>query len=135
MHNLSNTRLWLLRAMYLLIVLGNSVTIVPEIIAPPTTDADPHSVIRSFLGALTLLSLLGIRYPVQMIPILLFELCWKTLWIVAFASRMWLNGGLDEYATGVLVACTMGVVLTPLVLPWDYVCERYLKAKAEPWRR
>jgi hypothetical protein len=33
----------------------------------------------SFFGALTLLSLLGVRYPVRMMPLLIFELTWKLI--------------------------------------------------------
>jgi hypothetical protein len=117
-------RLHLLRAMYLLIAVGLGLTIWPLIIAPEARAADPHSVIQSILGAFSLLALVGLRYPLQMLPILLFELIWKTLWVLLFALPVWLRGGLDEYATGVLFACGMGVVLTPLVIPWRYVFSR-----------
>ena len=114
-------RLYLLRAMYLLIVVGLGVTIWPSILTPETRVADPHSVIQSMLGAFSLLALFGLRHPLLMLPILFFELIWKTLWVLVFALPVWLRSGLDEYGTSVLFACGMGVVLTPLVIPWRYV--------------
>lgn len=117
-------RLHLLRAMYLLITVGLGLTIWPSIVAPETRVADPHSVIQSILGSFSLLALVGLRYPLLMLPILFFELIWKTLWILMFALPLWLTTGLDEYATGVFFACSMGVVLTPLVIPWRYVFSR-----------
>lgn len=118
-------RLHLLRAMYLLIAVGLGLTIWPSIVAPEIRVADPHSVIQSILGAFSLLALVGLRYPLAMLPILFFELIWKTLWVLVYALPVWLSTGLDEYASGVLFACGMGVVLTPLVIPWRYVIARY----------
>lgn len=123
-YEVAKWQLHLLRAMYLLIAVGLGLTIWPSVIAPEARVADPHSVIQSILAAFSLLSLVGLRYPLQMLPILLFELIWKTLWVLVFALPVWLGGGLDEYATGVLFACGMGVVLTPLVIPWRYVFSR-----------
>ena len=39
-----------------------------------------HGIAMSFLGALTLLSLLGVRYLIRMLPLLIFEFVWKTIW-------------------------------------------------------
>ena len=128
-------RLYLLRAMYLLIAVGLALNFWPAIIAPPNTTANASTVVRSLLGALAILCALGLRYPVQMLPLLLFELLWKVIWVVAFALRMWLHQGLDEYASETLFACLMGVVLVPLVLPWGYIFRHYVAAKGDPWRR
>lgn len=133
MSEVSTLRLYLLRGMYLLIAVGLGITIWPGIIAPPDTVANANTVIRALLGALAVVSLLGLRYPLQMLPILLFELLWKLIWVVAFALRMWLATGLDEYASQTLFACLMGVVLVPIVMPWGYVFKHYIRAQAEPW--
>ena len=130
----STLRLFLLRGMYLFIAVGLALTVWPDIIAPAGTAANRQTVILALLGGLAVMCALGLRYPVQMIPILLFELIWKVIWVVAFAFRMWLNGGLDDYATQTLFACMMGVVLVPIALPWGYVYRRYIKAPTEPWR-
>lgn len=131
MREVTKVRLYLLRAMYLLMAIGLGLSIWPSIIAPETRVADPHSVIQSILGAFSLLALLGLRYPLQMLPILLFELTWKTLWVIGYALPVWSRTGLDEYAAGVLFACAMGIVLTPIVIPWRYVIVRYIQAPTE----
>ncbi len=129
----STLRLNLLRAMYAFIAIGLCLTIWPQIVSPPFT-ADAKSVIRALLGALAVLAAVGIRYPLKMLPLLLFELLWKLIWVAASALPMWLGPGLDEYASETLFACLMGIVLVPLVIPWGYVCAHYIKAPAEPWR-
>ena len=48
------------------------------------------------LGAVSLLAVLGLRYPLQMLPLLFFELLWKSIWVLAFGLRLWAAGGLDE---------------------------------------
>ena len=131
----STLRLYLLRAMYLFIAVGLVLTVWPDIVAPSDTIANAKTVIRSLLGALALLSAPGLRYPLQMIPVLLFELLWKIIWVVAFALRMFLHQGLDQYATETLFACLLGLVLVPLALPWGYVFRHYLAARSEPWRQ
>ena len=119
--------------MYALIAVGLAVTIWPYIISPPDLVAGPKSVIRALLGALALMSLLGLRYPLQMLPILLFELLWKIIWVTASALPMWLGPGLDAYASETLFACLMGVVIVPIVVPWGYVIQRYIRSPSEPW--
>lgn len=134
MPEVTKLQLYLLRAMYLLIVVGLGLTVWPSIIAPAERMADPHSVIQSILGAFCLLSLVGLRYPLQMLPILLFELIWKTLWVLGFALPVWLRTGLDEYAAGVMFACAMGIVLTPIAVPWRYLFTRAQQLRANDKR-
>lgn len=127
-------RLYLLRAMYLFIAVGLLVSIWPEIFNSSGNTADSHTVVNSFLAALTLLALVGLRYPLKMLPILIFELLWKAVWLLVFALPMYMSDGLDEYAAGVAFACGMGVALTSLVVPWRYVANHYFLAKGNAWR-
>jgi membrane associated rhomboid family serine protease len=110
-------------------------TIWTHIIAPTTLVAGPSSVIRALLGALAAMCLLGLRYPLRMLPLLLFEFLWKLIWVVASALPMWLGPGLDQYASDTLFATLMGVVLVPIVLPWRHVFEQYIRAPGDRWRR
>lgn len=135
MPDVSLFRLYLLRAMYLLIAVGLGLTLWPSIIASSGTAADSHTVVKALLGALSLLCLLGLRYPLRMLPLLIFELLWKVIWVVAFALPLWLTDRLDAYGTETLFACMMGVVLVPLVIPWGHVYRNYVKAPGEAWTK
>ena len=134
MSEVGTLRLYLLRGMYLLIAVGLGITIWPSILVPHGTAANEGTAIEALLGALAVVSALGLRYPLRMLPILLFELLWKLIWVVGFALRMWLATGLDEYASQTLFACLIGVVLVPIVMPWGYVFEHYVRAAGTPWR-
>jgi hypothetical protein len=133
MNEFTPLRLYLLRAMYLLMAVGLGFTFWPLIVAPPNLIADSKTVVRALLGALGLLSLLGVRYPIRMLPLLLFELLWKIIWVAAFAIPLWLSKGLDAYAEETLFACLMGVVLVPIVLPWGYVLRHYVLERGNTW--
>ncbi|MEW7278935.1 hypothetical protein ABW636_10105 [Aquimarina sp. 2201CG1-2-11] len=129
MSEISKLSLYFLRAMYLLIAAGLILTIWPEIIVPTQRLANEDTVIQSLLGALALLAALGIRFPIKMLPILIFELIWKLIWVFGFALPTWLNHGLDTYAKETLFACLIGVILVPIVIPWRYVYNHYIKLK------
>lgn len=135
MNEVGVVRLYALRAMYLLMAVGLLLAIWPNIISPPDLIAGPKSVIRALLGALGLLCLLGLRYPLQMLPLLLLELLWKVIWVVASVLPMWQGPGLDGYASETLIECLIGIVLLPLVIPWGYVIARYVRTPAEPWAK
>jgi hypothetical protein len=133
MSKVSTIRLYLLRGMYLLIAVGLGVTIWPGILSPPDNLSHMGSVVRSVLGAVSLLALLGLRYPLKMLPLLFFELVWKSIWVLVFGLPLWLNGQLDANTGETLFACLMGIVLVPIVLPWGYVFNHYLRASGDPW--
>ncbi|MBC8133035.1 MAG: hypothetical protein H7X95_08650 [Deltaproteobacteria bacterium] len=133
MSEVSTFRLYLLRAMYLLIVVGLGVTIWPGIVSPPENLPHMDSVVRSVLGAVSLLAALGIRYPLKMLPLLFFELVWKSIWLLVFGLPLWSAQRLDPTTLETLKGCLMGVVLVPLVTPWGYVFRHYLKARGDRW--
>lgn len=83
----------------------------------------------SLYAALSTLSALGIRYPLKMVPLLLFQLFYKVVWLVAVAVPSWpaLQG-----ATRVMAA---GAVMDLIVIPWPYVFEHYVKKPGDRWRR
>ena len=134
MPSISTPRLYLLRAMYLLLAVGLGLSIWPSIVLVPEATADSRTVVLALLGAIGLLALLGLRFPLRMLPLLLFELVWKAIWLMAFALPLWLRGSLDANATQNAFECLAGVVLVVLVTPWDYVFRNYVRGDSEPWR-
>lgn len=85
------------------------------------------NVARCLLAAMAPLVLLGLFYPLKMLPILFFELTWKTIWLVAFGLPAWSAHQVDPDMFETIKACAMGAVLFPLVIPWGYVFTNYLR--------
>jgi hypothetical protein len=116
--------------MYGLMAVGLALTIWPGIISHSASLPMMNGVVRALLGTLGLLALLGLRYPLQMLPLLLFELTWKAIWLLFFALPLWRGGGLDEAARSTVFDTALGAVLL-LVIPWRYVGEHYIRKPAE----
>ena len=127
-------RLYLLRALYALIGVAQGLQTWPAIVHHAHPWDFWHGVGMSFLGALTALALLGVRYPVRMMPLLFFEFAWKFLW----AATVWLPVALSHAANPDVndnaFPIIMGVILVPLVLPWGYVWKTYVVAPSDRWR-
>lgn len=85
----SLARLYVLRAMYLLLVIGGAAVFLPELMSHEPTA---RGVIPSMLGGLWVLAVFGLRYPLQMLPLLLFELVWKTIWLLDYELPQWVAG-------------------------------------------
>ena len=92
-----------------------------------------EGVVACLLTAMSLLAFLGLRYPVRMLPILLFEVLWKVIWIAAVALPHLVADDIDTATREVLVNCSL-VVIIIAVIPWRYVWERYIQAPADAWR-
>jgi hypothetical protein len=130
---LSVTRINVMRAGYGLMALGLAVVKWPLL---PDAHNRPlyEGVTLSLLIAMSLLALLGLRYPVKLLPVLLFESAWKLLWLAVVALPQAVSGpGLDKPTTDVLVNCSL-VVLILAVTPWKYTWQSIVKAAGDPWR-
>lgn len=127
-------RLYVMRVLYLLIGLAQGSQTWAAIIHRVRPWDYWHGVGMSFLGALTLLALLGLRYPVKMIPLLIFEFVWKLIWTLAVWLPLWLGHRVDADTADSFGPIFLGVVLVPIVLPWGYVCKTYVAAPGDRWR-
>lgn len=127
-------RLYLLRALYALIAFAQGAQTWPAMIRHLHHWDMWHGVAMSCLGALTALALLGIKYPVRMLPLLLFEFAWKLLWVLAVWLPLWVGNRVDPDNADVAFSIFLGVVLVPIVLPWGYVWRNFVAAPGDRWK-
>src|SRR5918998_4616631 len=116
--DVSTFRLYALRAMYAFTAVGLLLARWPAIVNPPPGISHPATVVAMFLGALSLLAVLGIRYPIKMLPLLFFELLWKVMWLLGWGLPLWSTRQLGPEAQETLISCLVGLVLVPLAIPW-----------------
>lgn len=128
----SSVRIWMMRGVYLLMAVGIGATIWPLIIAHPPQTSHMTGVAWALLGTIGLGGLLGLRYPLQMIPILLLELTWKVIWLAAFALPSWRAGMLTDAMSVSVFETALGAVLL-LVIPWGHVYSNYVAKPGAPW--
>jgi len=120
-----------LRATYLLLVVGLGSMILPALVAH---EPLARGVIASLLGGVWLLAFLGLRYPLQMLPLLMFEFTWKTIWLFVYGLPQWYSGQVPPTFEDDFVSILAGVILMPIVIPWGYVYKHYFRANGNRWR-
>ena len=134
MTTVSLFRLYTLRAGYLFLVAGLAATVWPLIINHSPQWPLMNSVVASLLAALSVLAAVGIRYPLEMVPILLFEIVWKSIWLIAVALPLWSANRIDARTWQTVTDCLFGAILIPLI-PWRYVVSEYVTKPGERWRQ
>jgi hypothetical protein len=127
----SLTRIYVLRATYLLLVIGLGGMIVPDVLSHPVIS---RGVIPSLLGAVWVLAFVGLKYPLEMLPLLMFEFAWKSIWMVAYGLPQWSAGQLPPTFAADSFNIGLGVILMPLVIPWGYVYRHYVRQSGARWR-
>jgi len=104
---------------------------------PLLFDHEPWSLaegtVECLLVGMSLLALLGLRYPVRMLPILLFEVTWKLMWLGVVALPSWLDGTLDA-ATREQTGKVLWVAIIIAVIPWRFAVATWATAAGDPWR-
>jgi hypothetical protein len=113
MHEVSLLRLYTLRLCYLILVVGLGLVIWPTVIHHSPEQAVAHGIQLSLFAGLGLTAVLGLRYPVQMIPLLLFELTWKAIYLLAFALPLWLAHQVTPAAASDIQAVLVVVIFIP----------------------
>lgn len=80
MTEVSLLRLYAMRAFFLLILVAIGSMALRSLVSPNAPLEPLEGVAYSFWGALALLAGVGVRYPLQMVPVLLIQMIYKTLW-------------------------------------------------------
>lgn len=85
---LSTRRLNIMRFGYAFMGVGLVIVKWPLLLDAPSLPV-MEGVVTCLLTAMSLLAFLGLRYPVGMLPILLFEVAWKLIWIGTVGIPTW----------------------------------------------
>ena len=126
----SLARLYAMRAMYLLLVIGGAIVSLPQLIGHEPTA---RGVIPSMLAGVWMLACFGLRYPLQMLPLLLFELVWKTIWLIDYGLPQRMAGVNTTQFTEDFKAIALGPLLLIPIIPWGYAFRHYLKKPGARW--
>ncbi len=130
MDQVSSFRLYVLRSMYLFIVIGLGIYLWPGVIDPDKHWELMQGQANCMLAAFSILSAIGLRFPLQMLPVLLWEVVWKTLWLLLVPLPQWMAGHVEESIRPSIFACSM-VVLVYLAISWRYVFVHYAIAACD----
>jgi hypothetical protein len=126
----SLARLYVMRAAGLLGIWGLFGT-VQTLVDHAPMDRGVH---KALISGLWVMAIFAFRYPLKMVPILLFEMVWKTVWLLAFGLPQYWSGagsprlGEDLWAIGAFP------IVCAIVIPWGYVWRHYVTAPGDRWR-
>ena len=127
-------RLYALRIVYALLVLFLCSAIWPGMFHHSRVWPPMEGVARSMLAAVAIMAAIGLLHPVQMLPVLFFEIAWKSIWLFVVGLPLWSANQMDPDNAETFKACLVGVVLFSLVIPWPYVFLNYVRRPADRWR-
>ena len=127
----SLVRLYVIRLGALAGVISLGADVLPALVWP---DPVGRGMITSILGGLCAMAAIAIRYPLKMVPILLFEFVWKLIWLLRFGLPQWSAGTGSPRLGEDLISIGLFPLVFALVIPWGYVWRHYVKAPAERWR-
>ena len=126
-------RLYTLRVSYFIMAAGLGVYVWPAVLHHTNEFAAAAGIRVALLAGLGATAALGLRYPVQMLPVLLFELAWKAIYLVAFALPLWSAHQITAAVAEDIQAVAMVVILIPLS-PWRYVFAQYVLKRGDRWK-
>jgi hypothetical protein len=126
-------RMNLMRGGFLLMGVGLAIVKWPMLATASSLPA-LEGALLIILTAVSLLAFLGLRYPIAMLPLLVFEVLWKVLWFGIVALPLFLTNGFDA-PTETLLFSNLFVIPIILVTPWDLVWKRFVAARGDRWTR
>lgn len=125
----SLVRLYAIRAVALLGIWGLFETALTLIDHAP----DERGMTKAMVSGLWVMCFLTLRYPLKMVPILLFELVWKTIWLIFFGLPQWSSGVGSPRLAEDLWSIGAFPIVCVLVIPWGYVWRHYVTAPGDRW--
>ena len=126
-------RIHMLRMVYLLMAGVMGFFVWQQVLFETGPWPAPRVIAKSMLASVALLSVLGLRYPLQMLPLMLLETLWKTVAIMLIILPAWLAHRMTPELQVLFGEC-VGIVLVYLIMPWRYVWIRFFLHPGEAWR-
>ena len=120
-------RLYLMKALYLLTFIGVGYQAWAEVINPDEPLKTIDGIVYSFWVAYATLMGLGLLYPLKMLPLLLLQLFYKSVWVLGVYLPLKKADQLDTMAEGFLKICIIAILLDIIVIPWSYLIRNYLR--------
>jgi hypothetical protein len=109
----------LLRLLYLIMAAGLAITVWPSVLSHDTVQAHSGPGAQSMMAAMGALAVVGLRFPLKMLMLLVFEVFWKLIILLSFALPLLLTGQPDAASWENIWACLIAMAFIPII-PWRY---------------
>jgi hypothetical protein len=125
-----------LKAMYIYTIVGAGgfgvgMIIMPEMIKTmfiwPAREPIAFGILGSVYAAFGLLSILGLRSPLKFTPVLLLQLCYKSIWFIGVVFPILLTGHFPGYALPFVLIFASYIIGDLIAIPFHYIFARESK--------
>ena len=113
---------------YTIVVAGLSglgIIFIPETIKStftlPVEEPVTFGIVGSVYLAFGLLSILGLRSPLKFVPVLLLQLCYKSIWFIGVVLPLWVTAHFPSYAIPNVIIFATFIVGDLIAIPFSYV--------------
>ncbi len=80
-------------------------------------------------GSYSVISFIGILYPLKMLPIVLFEIVYKISWLAIVSYPLWIKNELIGSPAEEMTNVFVWVVFPMVAMPWRYFFRTYILGK------
>ena len=115
---------------------GLAMVLFPETVRSlfrwPPQDPIVYGVTGSVWMAFGVLSIFGLRSPLKFVPILVMQLCYKSIWFIGVVFPLLISGTFPLYAILHVVIMGSYIVGDLIAIPFPYVFSRTDTANSAP---
>ena len=125
-----NFRIGWMRFMYAIILVaaggtGLVILLAPEVLTDllgwPFPEPLFPGAYAGCLVAFGILSALGLRSPVKFVPVLMFQLCYKSTWVALVIVPLWMRGELPSYHGLVTFFMVSAIIGDLVAIPFGHI--------------
>jgi hypothetical protein len=125
-----NVRWGWLKIMYIWTIVGAGgfglgIIVIPNIMKSifgwPSQDPIVYGVTGSVWLAFGIISILGLRSPLKFVPVLLLQLCYKSIWFIGVVLPLLVVGKFPLYAILHVVVMASYIIGDLIAIPFSYV--------------
>jgi hypothetical protein len=118
--------IYLLRVLYFLMFIGVGLETWSTIISHQGSWDHTKAVAFCVWAAYPTLSIFGLLKPLKWLPIVLFMIFYKTLWLIVVAYPLWQANALAGSPADEMAHVFLGAPFIALIVPWVYVFKTYV---------
>ena len=104
---------------------GLGIIVMPETIKStlpwPVEEPIAFGIVGSVYLAFGLLSILGLRSPLKFVPVLLLQLCYKSIWFIGVVLPLLVTTHFPSYAIPTVIIFATFIVGDLIAIPFSYV--------------
>jgi hypothetical protein len=123
--------IYLLRLVYFLVFVAIGYSSWSKILAHQGAWDYLHGLAYCALGTYSAMCILGVVHPLKMLPLMLFMIIYKLLWLWIVAYPLWSTGSLAGNPAESMAKAFLWVILFIVAVPWKYALNTFVLSRQQ----